>query len=201
MALDWFEREVRQRTQWCDFPPLVTTCTDGDNGGWFRNPEPEANFWGFYRGLLEQARAGSDIRPTFIEDYLNEYGPHGEVIVHQGAWNTGWHHGHDFLQWTGSQAQKEAFERLTDISQAIHDLRWHLGELHHPDLHLDWEAEQAMWRLLRAETSCNFYWGEAWTDRVHRDINDAWWHLHQARTAMDTASPALDNEPTGNRRP
>ena len=28
-----FVGEVRARTRHCDFPPLVTTATDGDNGG------------------------------------------------------------------------------------------------------------------------------------------------------------------------
>ena len=37
MDAGWFIDEVRARTRHCDFPPLVTTATDGDNGGWFRN--------------------------------------------------------------------------------------------------------------------------------------------------------------------
>jgi hypothetical protein len=27
--------------------------------------------------------------------------------------------------------------------------------------------------VLRAETSCNFYWGEAWLDRCHADLDAA----------------------------
>ena len=37
MEAGWFIEEVCAQTQHCDFPPLVTTPTDGDNGGWFRN--------------------------------------------------------------------------------------------------------------------------------------------------------------------
>jgi hypothetical protein len=33
MDAGWFIREVSERTKFCDFPPLVTTCTDGGNGG------------------------------------------------------------------------------------------------------------------------------------------------------------------------
>jgi hypothetical protein len=33
--------------------------------------------------------------------------------------------------------------------------------------------EEAMWHLLRAETSCHFYWGEAWVQRCHRDLDTA----------------------------
>ena len=32
---------------------------------------------------------------------------------------------------------------------------------------------EAQWRLLRAETSCNFFWGEAWLARCHKDLDDA----------------------------
>lgn len=106
----WFAKEVAERTQWCDFEPLVTTCTDGENGGWFRNTSIDHNFWGaFYRELLEEARKNGLIRPVFIKDYLARHEPWGEVKVKTGAWNTGWHHGRDFLQWTGSQAQKDSW--------------------------------------------------------------------------------------------
>jgi hypothetical protein len=54
-----FVHEVQERTKLCDFPPLVTTCTDGDNGGWFRNTAPEGNFWTvFHHELLERVKNG-----------------------------------------------------------------------------------------------------------------------------------------------
>ena len=174
--LDWFNREIKARTKGCDFPPLVTTATDGDNGGWFRNPQMQANFWGMYRDLLDQARSKSGaIHPTFIDDYLDQHGVHGEVRVGAGAWNTGWHHGHGFLQWTGSQAQRDALDRVRQTSRAVHDARWRAGEtgLSHDGL------EQAMYRLLRAETSCNYFWGEAWVPRAHRDMDASWASLNR----------------------
>ena len=51
MEAGWFIEEVRARTRHCDFPPLVTTATDGDNGGWFRNTTAR-------RELLEQLLRG-----------------------------------------------------------------------------------------------------------------------------------------------
>ncbi len=175
MEPEWFYREVAERTQWCDFPPLVTTCTDGENGGWFRNVTEGANFWDvFYLPLLEQARSDTaTIRPTFIHDYLDRYGVHGEVNVHSGAWNTGWHHGRDFTQWTGSQRQKDVLARITQVSKAIHDTRWRAGEkgLLHGEIHD--RLEESLWHLLRAETSCNLYWGEAWVHRAEDDLDIA----------------------------
>ncbi len=221
MDPDWFVNEVAERTRWCDFPPLVTTATDGENGGWFRNVTEGANFWSaFYRPLLDRVRAGrSDLRPTFIHDYLDTYGAEGEVRIATGAWNTGWHHGSGFTQWTGSQTQRDVIDRYAEVSQRLQG--W-LGEplagipvadsstaefgsevvsqrqpedqpaapaqrqeasapsstaAESPSTQQRLGAQQrlddAQWRLLRAETSCNIFWGEAWCDRAAADLDVA----------------------------
>ena len=165
MDAGWFVHEVRERTKWCDFPPLVTTASDGDNGGWFRNTSPEANFWTvFHDDLLDRVGRGhsSGIRPTFIHDYLDRHGAAGEVTVRPGAWNTGWHDGHGFVQWTGSATQREALARVASVSASLQDAGTDPRRL-----------EPARWRVLRAETSCNFYWGEAWVPRCHADLDEA----------------------------
>jgi 4-alpha-glucanotransferase len=178
-----FIEEVRARTQHCDFPPLVTTVTDGDNGGWFRNTTRGSNFWGgFYAELVERVRAGQagGIRPAVISDYLDRYGAHGWVTVDPGAWNTGDHHGAGFVQWTGSTAQRDALARVAQLSEAVHAARDAInGDATTPQL-----LEQARWRVLRAQTSCNFYWGEAWVPRCHHDLDAAAAHLDQALRAQ-----------------
>ena len=244
MDPDWFVNEVAERTRWCDFPPLVTTATDGENGGWFRNVTDGANYWSaFYRPLLERIRAGrADLRPTFVHDYLDAHGAQGEVRVATGAWNTGWHHGKGFTQWTGSQTQRDVIARYAEVSQRLH--AWldrgtatsadktvadevAVGDDHaesqsatdqiagrsgasaatsetpaqpaaqdHSAGRLEPAAaaqdtatapplidalpsalpqrlEDAQWRLLRAETSCNIFWGEAWCDRATADLEIA----------------------------
>jgi 4-alpha-glucanotransferase len=183
MDLDWFSRETAARTQGCDFEPLVTTATDGDNGGWFRNWQPQANFWGFYRELMEHARSGGAIRPTFIDDYLDRHGVSGEVRVNTGAWNTGWHHGRDFLQWTGSQAQKDALARVETVSNALQDIQKQLDAGSRHDQKRDL-LEQARWRLLRAQTSCHFFWGEAWLPRAHQELDASLYYLENARQGL-----------------
>ena len=169
MDCGWFANEVQERTRFCNFAPLVVTATDGDNGGWFRNVTAHGNFWGaFYQPLLERVRRNeTGIRPVFIEDYLARHGAHGEVSVRAGSWNTGWHDGRDFMQWTGSQAQKDALHRISGISSQLHSRR--RNGMAPP--------EHAHWRLLRAETSCNFFWGEDWVSRCHRDLDEASRHL------------------------
>ncbi len=179
--------EVAQRTKYCDFPPLVTTCTDGDNGGWFRNASPEANFWhAFYQDLLHRVRdyRSEGIRPCFIEDYLDRHGAHGEVTVRPGAWNTGWHNGTGFTQWIGSQAQQQALTRLDEISQAIYAARRNAVGISVRDPDVYRLLEQAHWRVLRAETSCNFFWGDAWLQRCHDDLDQAASFLDQAGSRL-----------------
>ena len=183
MDVDWFISEVSARTQYCDFPALVTTATDGENGGWFRNTTPGSNFWSsFHAGLMEKVRAdqAGGIRPAFISDYLERHGPHGWVTIGPGAWNTGWHHGTGFVQWTGSVAQQHALTRVGELSQAIHAARGNAIAIGagNPDLYQ--HLAEALTLVLRAETSCNFFWGEAWVQRCHDDLDEATRRLEQA---------------------
>jgi alpha-amylase/alpha-mannosidase (GH57 family) len=185
MDAAWFIEEVCARTKFCDFQPLVTTATDGDNGGWFRNTSMSGNFWGhFYQDLLERVRAGASggIRPTFIDDHLAAHGVYGEVSVAPGAWNTGWHDGTGFVQWTGSAAQRDALTRVAELSQAVHAAWSNAVGIAAGDPELYRLLEDAQWRVLRAQTSCNFYWGEAWVQRCHDDLNAASRLLDEAGT-------------------
>jgi 4-alpha-glucanotransferase len=185
MDWGWFAMEVNERTKWCDFEPLVTTCTDGDNGGWFRNTTGKGNFWEyFYTDFLHKVRSmQSNIKPVFISDYLDKHRTFGEVTVASGAWNTGWHHGVGFQQWTGSPRQKEALGRVAEVSLRFHAIvdrnsergnRHAVAELLH----------EAHWHLLRAETSCHFYWGEAWVDKCHLDLNLATDYIDEAERKL-----------------
>jgi alpha-amylase/alpha-mannosidase (GH57 family) len=203
MDYGWFYHELHERTKWCDFPPLVTTATDGDNGGWFRNVNPKANFWNyFYQQALDEIRAGhSTLRPTLINDYLDRFGAKGRVHVERGAWDTGDHHGWDFTQWQGGQAQRDTMARVHALSRDYHtlaDAAAHIADL-------DGEARRvidaAHWHLLRAETSCNFFWGDAWLFKSHQDLDDVQWHLGEARAMLgdlltaSVAAPAAAQAP------
>ena len=108
----------------------------------------------------------------------------GEVKVATGAWNTGWHHGSGFTQWTGSARQRQALERMTELSKRIHDARWRAGEMGMQERNVQGWLEEALWHLLRAETSCNIYWGEAWVDRAEVDLEEAEQALIRAQAGM-----------------
>jgi hypothetical protein len=196
MDYDWFHKELIDRTKDCNFPPLVTTATAGENGGWFRNVDEEANFWTyFYREALNKIRTGlSPMRPTFISDYLDRFGAHGRVSVESGAWDSGQHHGWDYTQWQGSQAQRDTMARLHDVSREFHRLADDVAGATSPSerRHL---LSEAQWRLLRAETSCNFFWGDAWLYKVHKDLDDAEWYLGELRGKLGSASAIEEKLP------
>jgi len=189
MDCGWFMYEVHERTKCCDFPPLVTTCSDGDNGGWFRNVNPKGNFWGvLFQPLMEFARRGkTEVRPIFIDDYLNQHGAHGEVRLRSGAWNTGWHNGVGFTQWTASQLQRDALQRIAETSRALHKAEQQLGNSAGTNAESRSRLAEAHWRLLRAETSCNFFWGEAWVNRCHRDLDESWRFINEAEANQGNA--------------
>lgn len=192
MEYAWFSKEVHERTKWCDFEPLVTTATDGDNGGWFRNTSAQGNFWGaFYDIYMNELRHGRDnIRPTFIDSYLDRHPVTTEVTVETGAWNTGWHHGHGFVQWTGSELQKQALDRVQLTSDAFHQLADQCRKSGHINGKGDM-LEQAYWPLLRAQTSCNVFWGEAWVQRCHNDLDIAWDQINRIKKQMQNKIPAV----------
>jgi 4-alpha-glucanotransferase len=111
---------------------------------------------------------------------LNQHGAHGEVRIRAGAWNTGWHNGVGFTQWTGSGAQRDALKRIAETSQALHDALGKMAASGTDNAEALRRLAEAHWRILRAETSCNFFWGEAWLPRCHHDLDEAWVHLKQA---------------------
>ncbi|MDY6952681.1 MAG: glycoside hydrolase family 57 [Thermodesulfobacteriota bacterium] len=189
----WFQHELYERTKHCEFPALVTTWTDGENGGWFRTTHVESGFWGcFYHVLLNRYREGTlGFIPISINEYLDLYPPTEEVEIHRGAWNTGHHWGGDFLQWTGSLLQKKGWETVHHASGYYHRVKRTFDERGHAADNPE-EIRQMIMdaydHILLAETSCNFYWGSRW---VHRSFDE----LEKAHTLLDRAMERISSNP------
>ncbi|MFP4165397.1 MAG: glycoside hydrolase family 57 [Chitinispirillaceae bacterium] len=188
----WFQHEIYERTKHCDFPALVTTWTDGENGGWYRSTDILASFWGrFYHESLNRYRAGTlGYIPTHISEYLDKYYPTEEVEIYPGAWNTGDHWGGDFMQWTGSLMQKRGLDEIHKASRYYRQAKktfdengWDKGN---PEeiRHMITKAYDA---ILVAETSCNFFWGSSW---VHKSFDE----LEKAYRLLDAAMEKLGKE-------
>jgi alpha-amylase/alpha-mannosidase (GH57 family) len=181
----WFQHEIYERTKWCDFPALVTTWTDGENGGWFRTTHVEAGFWGyFYHVILNRYREGTlGFIPVHISEYLEKYPPTEEVEVHRGAWNTGHHWGGDFTQWTGSLLQKRGWDEVRNASAYYRKVK-QLFEKKHQESPNPEEIRHlitnAYDHILTAETSCNFYWGSRWVHRSFDEMERAYYLLDRA---------------------
>jgi len=75
-------------------------------------------------------------------------------------------------EWEGSESQKKAMQEVWEIS--THRLMEHstdAGEKHTAQLAP--LLEQAEGWLLRAETSCYFFWGDAWLPKVYDNTTQA----------------------------
>lgn len=181
----WFQNEIYQRTRHCDFPALVTTWTDGENGGWFRTVHVGSGFWGyFYHAILDRFREGTlGFTPIHISDYIKRYPPVEEVEVYPGAWNTGHQWGGDFTQWTGSLLQKKGWDEVRNASAYYQQVKKAFDEQGQGAANPE-EVRHMITRaydhILEAETSCNFYWGSRW---VYRSFDV----LEQAYRMLDTA--------------
>jgi len=185
----WFQNEVYQRTKGCDFPALVTTWTDGENGGWFRNVAIGSGFWGcFYHVLLNRFREGTlGFTSIHISDYIRRYPPYEVVDIHPGAWKTGHHWEGDFAQWTGSLLQKKGWDEVRNASAYYHRVKSAFDErgngVGNPE-----EVRHMILRaydhILTAETSCNFYWGSRWVNRAFNDLEQAYRWLDTAVSQM-----------------
>jgi hypothetical protein len=187
----WFQHEIYERTKFCDFPALVTTWTDGENGGWFRTTHINSGFWGFfYHPILHRYREGTlGFTPIHISEYLDRYPPMEEVEVHPGAWNTGHHWGGDLTQWTGSLLQKKGWDEVRNASAYYQTVKRVFDEGGcaggNPD-ELRLMITRAYDYILVAETSCNFFWGSRW---VHRSFDE----LEQAYSLLDAAMARMSN--------
>ena len=99
-------------------------------------------------------------------------------------WNTDEHHGWDFHQWQGSWVQRDTMVRVHEISREFHAVAQAAAQAHDPNPELARVLHEAHWHLLRAETSCNFYWGEAWVHKTHADLDSVAWHLGEAKAIL-----------------
>ena len=165
---EWFEHEVMNKTKDCEGNCLVTTWSDGENGGWFRQIHEPSGFWGhFFAPYMEKVKSGAlSIEPISISEFITENPPEDYVHVQTGAWNVATTSGYDFCQWQGSETQKRGLEEIWGVSKRFHELE-KSGKLSE-------EMRNTIEELiLRAETSCNFFWGDAWVHRVYEDTKEA----------------------------
>ena len=175
MDASWFLSEVQHKVRNSphpDEPRLVTTWSDGENGGWFRQIAEESGFFGhFFLPFIEQVRGGTiPIRSVSLSEYIQEHQPTEEADVRTGAWNVGTTSGFDLSQWSGSPTQKQAVEAIRQVS----DRYWNLVQSGKP---LSPKAETALREarelILEGETSCFLFWGDDWVPKLYERTEPA----------------------------
>jgi hypothetical protein len=185
----WLADQVEHRMAHVERPALLTTWSDGENGGWFRQTAEEAGFWGhFYAPYMDRVRGGRyPVHPVLISRYLSEQPAHRVANVRTGAWNVGTTGGFDFSQWAGSATQKAVLEEVWNVSRRYRYLRRHLDSLP-AEMRYPSQAEEllrsAREDILRAQTSCYFFWGDSWTPRARELVGDASRKLHRTQELL-----------------
>jgi len=169
----WFATEVVRKTGRASESCLVTTWTDGENGGWFRQIQEEGGFWGyFFAPYMERVRTGQmPVRPVSIEEFAASNPPRDVVDVRTGAWNVGTTSGYDFTQWAGSSSQREAIEEVWTVRRLYGEVTGSLRD-GQPEA-LAGKLAEAKDAILRAETSCYLFWGDAWIPKLHEQTGVA----------------------------
>ncbi len=199
----WFANEVRHKVAGSPRPQeprLVTTWSDGENGGWFRQLHEASGFFGhFFAPYLEHVRYGDyPTVPVLLSDYLRDHPPTTRAQVRTGAWNVGSTSGYDFSQWAGSGTQRQAVEALVAVSRRYHELAGQAGQLSTNARQLLREARAL---VLEAETSCFLFWGDAWIPQLYERTRPAEALLAQVAAVADAAPTTPANPPRSRRKP
>ncbi|MCX8048584.1 MAG: glycoside hydrolase family 57 [Methylohalobius sp.] len=182
----WFFNEVRHKVAQSphpDIPRLITTWSDGENGGWFRQMHEESGFFGrFFAPYLEAVRSGqAPMRPLAISQYLRDHPPVAESSIRTGAWNVGATSGLDFSQWAGTESQRQAVAKICAVSARY----WRIKSQEHKlSPHGKEALAKARKLILEGETSCFLFWGEAWVPELYKRTEPAERHLAAAEAEL-----------------
>lgn len=173
MDAGWFQNEIRSRVSSdtaISGPSLITTWSDGENGGWFRQMQEEAGFFGhFFSPFMEDVRrGGAACTPVLLSEFLREHPPETLADINTGAWNVGNTSGFDFSQWAETEQQKEAAKKVLELSRRY----WNLKKTSINDLDRDMLAN-ARTLVLECETSCYLFWGDDWLPRLYERTSKA----------------------------
>ena len=161
----WFAGEVTRKVPLVPATGpdrLVTTWSDGENGGWFRQMDEGSGFFGHYfTPYMMRVRSGDyPVRPVHISEFLAGHQAAGQAHVQTGAWNVGSTSGYDFTQWAGSEAQRKAIREVFDVSSQYWSLMRQKGASSE-------DLREARKLVLQSETSCYLFWGDSWIPKLY----------------------------------
>jgi alpha-amylase/alpha-mannosidase (GH57 family) len=188
----WLANEARRKVAGSPRPGeprLVTTWSDGENGGWFRQLHEESGFFGhFFSPYMEHVRYGEyPLTPVALSDYLRRHPAAARAHVQTGAWNVGSTSGYDLSQWAGSESQRRAVETLTRLSARYHALAARTGGAARGKAARPLAKAHAL--LLEGETSCFLFWGESWIPHLYERTRPAEALLDEVEATLGAPTP------------
>lgn len=181
----WFADQVSRKLSARDARgavSLVTTWSDGENGGWFRQMHEESGFFGhFFAPCMERVRSGDcPVRPILISEFMERAGARDDAFVRTGAWNVAQTSGYDFSQWAGSEAQRQALEAVVEVSR-----RYWRVDASRVSGDERTALDEARRLILESETSCYLFWGDDWIPQLYT-------LTARANELLDRVAPAVD---------
>jgi hypothetical protein len=190
----WFANEVMRKVGESPRPRetrLVTTWSDGENGGWFRQTAEEAGFFGHYFApYMEKVTGGKyPVCPVSISAFLKQHPAETRAHVQTGAWNVGSTSGYDLSQGAGSESQRQAAETVRRLSARYWGLAGHAERL--PPASRE-ALNKARALLLEAETSCFLFWGDSWIPHLYERTRPAEQLLSEAEGTPSGARSGRD---------
>jgi hypothetical protein len=189
MDLLWFTQEAGSKIAHGPRPHtlrLLTTWSDGENGGWFRETCETSGFFGrFFAPYAEAVRSGGiPLRLVMLSNYLDEHPPTEDAAVQTGAWDVGSTSGVDFRRWSGSEAQRRALAAIGEVSG-------HYWRLMNSGTQLPKDARNALacarTLILEGEASCFLDWGESRIPKLYERTVPAKLLLLEAEAALAAA--------------
>jgi 4-alpha-glucanotransferase len=186
----WFLSESLARVQTSPRPQeprLITTWSDGENGGWFRQTHEPSGFFGrYFAPYMEQVSNGAcPITPVLLGDYLQRVRPVARAQVQTGAWNVRGNPGLDLSQWAGSETQRAAVAEVGRLSARYWSLIDRVARAGAAGAAIRPQLEWARRLILEAETSCFLFWGDAWIPYLYERTRPAALELDAVTAALE----------------
>ena len=203
---NWFQNEVRWRVGGSPRPQeprLVTTWSDGENGGWFRQTHEGSGFFGhFFAPYMEHVRAGEyPITPVSLSQYLQGVPGLARAQVQTGAWNVGGNPGLDLSQWAGSESQRAAVAEVGRLSDRYWSLRAQAARMPGSETPVASALARARCLILEAETSCFLFWGDAWIPHLYERTGAAASGLEAIAAVLATPTVGAAEAPAAGTEP
>jgi alpha-amylase/alpha-mannosidase (GH57 family) len=187
MEVYWFANAISHRVRASPHPEesrLLTTWSDGENSGWFRQEDHEGFFGKYFESYMAHVQSRRyPIKPVFISDFVSQHPSEHSAQVETCQWNQGDNLGYELPQWRGSAAQQQALAKIREASSRYYQLK--KGSL---SKEMSATLEKAHQQILESESSYFLYGGEEQISKLFEWLTTAEKLLTEVESAVKVAS-------------